>query len=84
LEHITQQRRVFLDDVRKKRSPLWYELPLLLQIIGGIIAYFIIRKDDPKLARRCLVLGILLTIPLFVIYGGFMAALSTGKNHANA
>lgn len=66
-----------MDDLKKKRSPLWYELPLFLQVIGGIIAYFVLRKDDPKLARRCLILGILLTIPVLAIYGGLMLALST-------
>jgi len=54
----------------KKRSPLWYELPLLFSIIGGAIAYFKIRKDDPKKARNCLILGLLLIIFLF-FYVGF-------------
>lgn len=67
----------FLVDVKKKRSPLWYALPLNFLIIGGIIAHFAIKKDDPKLARRCLILGILLTIPPLVMYVGVMGTLST-------
>jgi len=53
---------------RKKRSPLWYELPILLSIIGGIIAFVKIRKDDPKKAKICLILGIGV-----IIYGGIKA-----------
>jgi len=50
----------------KKRSPLWYELPLLFSIVGGAIAFFKIRKDDPKKARNCLILGIIFTVPLII------------------
>ena len=59
----------------KKRSPLWYELPLILSIIGGIIAYYKIRKDDPKKARNCLIIGslviyvIIMWIGLQVVFG---------------
>jgi signal peptidase len=53
-----------LVDPVKKRSPLWYELPLLFSIIGGVIAYYKIRKDDPKKARNCLILG---SLVIFVI-----------------
>ena len=66
--------------VSKSRSPLWYELPLLFQVIGGLISFFIIRKDDPVKAKRCLVLGIILTIiPLLFVIGvyGFVGSTST-------
>lgn len=56
----------------KLRSPLWYELPLLFQVVGGIISFFLIRKDDPVKAKRCLILGIILTvIPLLAVVGIF-------------
>ena len=54
----------------KKRSPLWYELPLLFAIVGGVIAYFKIKKDDPKKARNCIYLGI-----IFSVGFGFMIGL---------
>ncbi|MBI3639534.1 MAG: signal peptidase I [Thaumarchaeota archaeon] len=66
----------------KTRSPLWYELPLLFFIIGGLIAYFKIRKDDPRKARNCLLLGILLTVPLVIVLGLFIAfAIPTGTEN---
>jgi signal peptidase len=63
-------------DTPKKRSPLWYELPLLFSIIGGLIAYFMIRKDDPKKARNCLIIGSLL-IFVIVFYVGSIAVFGT-------
>jgi hypothetical protein len=54
----------------KRRSSWWFLLPILFNVIGGIIAYFIIKEDDPKKARDCLLLGAILTaigIAIFVI-----------------
>lgn len=46
----------------KQRSNWWYLLPIFLGIIGGIIAYFVLRSDDPRKAKNCLYLGIILAI----------------------
>ena len=46
----------------KSRSNGWYILPIFLGWIGGIIAYFILRHDDPRKAKNCLYLGIILGI----------------------
>ena len=46
----------------KSRSNGWYILPIFLGWIGGIIAYFILRRDDPRKAKKCLYLGIILGI----------------------
>jgi hypothetical protein len=52
----------------KQRSSLWFLLPILFNVIGGIIAYFVIREDDPKKAKNCLYLGIVLAaIPVLLI-----------------
>jgi len=59
-------------NLNKKRSPLWYELPLILSIIGGIIAYYKIRKDDPKKARNCLILGSLVIFIIVFYVGSFV------------
>ena len=64
----------------KNRSPLWYELPLIFTIFGGIIAYFKIKKDDPKKARNCLILGIILTVPLFLAVGFVVLFETTTKS----
>ena len=45
----------------KIRSRAWYLVPIFFGLIGGIIAYFAIRKDDPEKAKKCLWVGIILT-----------------------
>ena len=52
----------------KRRSTWWFLLPILFNVIGGIIAYFIIKEDDPKNARDCLLLGVILTAIGFAIF----------------
>jgi hypothetical protein len=48
--------------VEHRRSGLWYLLPIIFGIIGGVIAYFVIKQDDPDKAKNCLYLGIVLLI----------------------
>src|SRR3990172_4947813 len=38
----------------KRKSRWWYLVPIFLQIIGGIIAYLILKDDDRKLAKKLL------------------------------
>lgn len=40
------------------RSRWWYVLPIALSITGGLIAYFVLRSDDPPKAKSCLYVGI--------------------------
>ena len=50
-----------------RRSNWWYVLSIFLAPIGAIIAYFIIRHDDPEKAKNCLILGfIIFVIGLFM------------------
>lgn len=50
-----------------RRSGAWYLAPLLLGLLGGIIAYVVVRHDDPRLAKNCLVIGIAITVLLWVV-----------------
>lgn len=55
-------------DRYRKRSAFWFLLPIFFTILGGIIAYFVIRSDDPSRAKDCLLLGfILFAIPLVIL-----------------
>jgi cytochrome bd-type quinol oxidase subunit 1 len=36
-------------------------VPVLFSLVGGIISFFILRHDDPKLAKNCLIIGAALT-----------------------
>lgn len=40
------------------RSRWWFVLPLMLNLLGGIIAYLAIRHDDPDKAKNCLLAGL--------------------------
>ena len=42
------------------RSRAWYLVPIFFGLIGGIIAYFAIRKDDRPKAKKCLYLSLIL------------------------
>lgn len=51
----------------KPRSNAWYLLPVFVGLIGGIIAYWVLRRDDPTKAKKCLYLGIVLAIVGIII-----------------
>ena len=51
----------------KSRSSMWYLLPIFVGLIGGVIAYWILRHDDPKKAKKCVYIGIVLAIVGIVI-----------------
>jgi len=51
-----------------RRSGFWYLLPLFFGIIGGVIAYFVIKQDDPNKAKNCLKLGLVLLI-IDILFG---------------
>ena len=44
----------------RQRSNWWYLVPIFLGVIGGIIAYFALRKDDREKAKKCLYIGLVL------------------------
>jgi len=36
----------------RQRSIIWYILPIGICVFGGVMAYFIIRQDDPSKAKN--------------------------------
>jgi len=54
----------------RPRSNWWYLLPILLSIIGGLISYFAIKKDDRQKAKNCLCVGLILS---FGLIGGIIS-----------
>ncbi len=61
----------------RTRSNWWYLVPILFDgIPGGIVAYFAIRYDDPRKAKNCLYLGIIITAIGVTAYLIFMVAMS--------
>ena len=67
----------------RPRSNGWFLLPIFLGLIGGVIAFFILRNDDPKKAKNCLYLGIsmmLIGIIFNIIIAGSIPELDSGFN----
>jgi len=61
----------------RKKSSLWFLLPIFFNVIGGVIAYFIIKDDDPSKAKNCLWLGIILfVIPIIIFLIPFLIGVS--------
>ena len=61
-----------VDYKKRKRSKWWFLLPIFFDIVGGLIAYFVLKEDDKQLARNCLWLGVILTaigIVIGIIFG---------------
>jgi len=56
-----------------KPSSAWYFVPLFLGILGGIIAYLVVRDEDRNMANSMLIVGILSTfigiIILLAVWG---------------
>ena len=41
---------------------IWYLFPILFGLIGGIVAYAVIRHRNPRRARNCLILAAILVL----------------------
>jgi len=63
----------------KPRSNAWFLLPIFFGIIGGIIAFFILRQDDPHKAKNCLYLGIVFMV-IGIIFNILLAASIPGMD----
>ena len=52
----------------KSPTALWYLLPFLFGIIGGIVAYVGVKDEDTEMANSLLIFSLVWTIVLFLIY----------------
>ena len=67
----------------KPRSNGWLLLPIFFGMIGGVIAFFIIRHDDPRKAKNCLYLGLIMMgigILLNIFIASSIPGLDSGFN----
>lgn len=56
-----------------QRSNWWYLAPILFGIVGGILGYFGIRRDDPKKAKNILIIGVLIWAVVVIPQLAFIA-----------
>jgi len=59
----------------RRRSWIWFLLPVFIQIIGGLIAYYALKPDEPRMAKDCLYIGITLSA---INIGTFLILLGSG------
>ncbi len=67
----------------KPRSNAWFLLPIFIGVIGGIIAFFILRHDDPRKAKNCLYLGLafmIIGIMFNIFIGTSIPGIDSGFN----
>jgi hypothetical protein len=50
------------------KSKWWYLLPIFLGVIGGVIAWVALKSYDRKLAKNCLILGVILDVVEIVLF----------------
>ncbi len=64
---------------KKQRSNWWYLLPIFFGIIGGIIAYLMIRKDDPRKAKNCIYIGLVMVL-IGIIFNIMLLGVDVSNN----
>ena len=67
------------DYTEKSRSSMWYLLPILVGMIGGIIAYLAIRKDDPRKAKNGIYIGLVMVL-IGIIFNIMLLGVDVSNN----
>ena len=58
---------------------MWYLLPIFVGMIGGIIAYLVIRKDDPRKAKNCIYIGLVMML-IGIIFNILLLGVDVSNN----
>ena len=64
-----------MSEQQRQRSKAWYLLPVFLGILGGIIGFFVMRHDSPKMARNSLIIGVANLVVGIII--GYVSSIAT-------
>jgi hypothetical protein len=57
---------------KSKTSKLWYLVPIFFGIIGGLIGYLIVKDDDKKMAKKLLIVGLIMSV-FWILVNVFMS-----------
>ncbi len=54
----------------EKPSKLWYLVPIVFGLIGGLVSYIVIKDSDKEMARNMIIVGIVMAVvPFLLIFG---------------
>lgn len=60
-------------------SAAWYLVPIFLGIVGGVIMWLALRKEDPRKAKKGLIVAVIvhfIALAIFLATAAFLASLS--------
>jgi Trk-type K+ transport system membrane component len=63
----------------RRASGAWYLVPIFLGIIGGVIMWLALRKEDPRKAKKGLIVAVIvhfIGLAIFLATAAFLASLS--------
>lgn len=63
----------------RRVSGAWWVLPILMGWLGGLIAWLVVKDQDPRMARSMLITGIVLSAVFFLIYLALFASNTSGS-----
>ncbi len=52
---------------KKPKSDLWFLLPIFVGLLGGVVAFLILRKDNPEKAKNAIYLALVLLLRDFLM-----------------
>ena len=66
---LTRSSSIFHKPLDKKLPSLWYLVPILFGLIGGLIGYVGVKDEDKEMADALLAIGVIITIiEIFAIW----------------
>ena len=70
---IKKEKDLKPERVRRVRSIWWYLAPIILGILGGLIAYLALRNDDLQKAKKSLYFGLIWGFTQIILLLYFMS-----------
>jgi|TARA_B110000211_G_scaffold127754_1_gene146774 bacteriorhodopsin len=58
----------------EKPSKIWYLVPILFSILGGIVMYLGVKDRSPEMAKKGLIVGILISVIPILAYIAIFAS----------
>lgn len=57
----------------KRPSKAWYLIPIFFGIIGGLVMFLVLKDENRRMAKKGLILGIIMAVAGIIIYAAVFA-----------